>query len=427
MARHRKEPADGAPTGVRTLTVDVRRAAVAVPVLALLAGGMALTGRVTDTPAAPAAAAAAQPGTPQVPAAEITDRASITAADGEGAPALQVTPRAAAAGPPQAAAVRIDRTGVPARALQAYRHAAALLAKADPSCRLDWSLLAAIGRVESDHGRFGGNVLGADGVARPGIIGIALDGSRGTARIADTDGGRLDRDTTWDRAVGPMQFIPSTWRLVGSDAEPDGVRNPQDIDDATAAAGVYLCSGSGDLSRAADRYRAVHRYNHSDSYVRTVLAIAAAYASGVSEVSAAAVPAARVAGSGAAPGATASPSPEPSPPPSGPPPTEQRPATAAPGPTRSTAPARATAPALREEQAPADAVAGVVGGVTAAVDDVVSGVLRPARPADSPTAIPTGSEPAEPAPSPTCLSLLGRPISLLPGQLCEAVGGVLRP
>ena len=150
--------------------------------------------------------------------------------------------------------VRIDRSGIPARALEGYRRAEQLLATGDPSCHLDWALVAAIGRVESAHGSFGGNRLGTDGVARPGIVGIALDGSRGTARITDTDGGRWDGDGRFDRAVGPMQFIPGTWRSVGVDADGDGTTQPQDVDDAATATGVYLCSGSGDLRTSEDRY-----------------------------------------------------------------------------------------------------------------------------------------------------------------------------
>ena len=57
------------------------------------------------------------------------------------------------------------------------------------------------------------------GRAVPGIFGIALDGSHHTAVVRDTDGGQYDGDTTWDRAVGPMQFIPSTWSLVGVDGD----------------------------------------------------------------------------------------------------------------------------------------------------------------------------------------------------------------
>ena len=44
-----------------------------------------------------------------------------------------------------------------------------------------------------------------------------------------------------------MQFIPSTWSIVGVDADNDGQRNPQDVDDAALASAVYLCSGADDL------------------------------------------------------------------------------------------------------------------------------------------------------------------------------------
>jgi len=39
------------------------------------------------------------------------------------------------------------------------------------------------------------------------------------AGITATDGGLMDRDTAYDRAVGPMQFLPGTWRAVGTDAD----------------------------------------------------------------------------------------------------------------------------------------------------------------------------------------------------------------
>ncbi|MGZ4486054.1 MAG: lytic transglycosylase domain-containing protein, partial [Nocardioidaceae bacterium] len=90
-------------------------------------------------------------------------------------------------------------TGIPAAALRAYHDAATTLAREDPTCRLPWTLLAAIGRVESDHGRYGGSVLSADGVSHPSIIGIPLNGAGPVAAIRDTDGGRLDGDTVWDR------------------------------------------------------------------------------------------------------------------------------------------------------------------------------------------------------------------------------------
>ena len=93
---------------------------------------------------------------------------------------------------------------IPATALDAYQRAATVLRAVDPACKISWTLLAAVGRVESDHGRYGGAVLGTDGVSRPAVIGLPLDGSPGIATIRDTDAGELDRDPIWDRAVGTV-------------------------------------------------------------------------------------------------------------------------------------------------------------------------------------------------------------------------------
>jgi membrane-bound lytic murein transglycosylase B len=184
----------------------------------------------------------------------------------------------------------LDSTGIPARALDAYRKAATLVQAADPACNIDWALLAAIGRVESNHARFGGNQLDPAGVAQPGIIGIPLDGTNGTALIKDTDGGQWDGDTVYDRAVGPMQFIPGTWRAVGVDGDGDGVKNPQDMADAATSAAVYLCSGPGDLTRPGDLHSAIMRYNPSESYVATVTSIADTYRHGVTALPASYLP-----------------------------------------------------------------------------------------------------------------------------------------
>ncbi len=171
-------------------------------------------------------------------------------------------------------------SGIPAVALAAYQRAATIIDAADRSCHMPWQLVAAIGRVESDHGRSNGNVLTDRGIARPGIFGPVLDGRHGTTRISDTDLGRLDGDARFDRAVGPMQFIPSTWAIVGVDADNDGQRNPQDIYDASLGSAVYLCSGPDDLSTDAGQRASVFRYNHSQRYVDLVLAIEHAYLAG---------------------------------------------------------------------------------------------------------------------------------------------------
>ena len=186
-----------------------------------------------------------------------------------------IDPRAGADG----AVSSLSSSGIPSAALEAYRRAETLLSKADKSCKLPWNLVAAIGRVESNHGRSNGNALTADGLAKPGIYGVPLNGS-GVAKILDTDRGAFDKDTVWDRAVGPMQFIPGTWSSAGIDSDNDGNKNPQDIDDAAAAAGVYLCAGSDDLSTDPGARSATHRYNHSNSYVDLVMKISAAYAAG---------------------------------------------------------------------------------------------------------------------------------------------------
>ncbi|HET6394851.1 MAG TPA: lytic transglycosylase domain-containing protein, partial [Blastococcus sp.] len=188
-----------------------------------------------------------------------------TAAEPESVPAAQTGAAEASA---------LASSGIPTTALEAYQRAAA---GSPAACHITWPLIAAIGRVESDHGRFAGSVLRTDGRSTPPIIGIALDGTR-SALIRDTDGGRLDGDPVYDRAVGPTQFIPSTWKTYASDGDSDGISDPLDIDDAAAATAKYLCAAGGDLSSVAGQTRAVFAYNHSASYVSTVLTLAATYA-----------------------------------------------------------------------------------------------------------------------------------------------------
>ena len=171
--------------------------------------------------------------------------------------------------------------GLPSAARNAYERAARTMAGVDPACQLPWTLLAGVGRVESDHGRYGGSVLGANGVSRPLIIGVALDGVGPVAAIPDTDNGRLDKDKVWDRAVGPMQFIPSTWEGSARDGDGDGVSSPNDIDDAALAAAAYLCSGSGSVLGESAMSAAIFRYNASKDYVALVMAMEEGYRTGV--------------------------------------------------------------------------------------------------------------------------------------------------
>jgi membrane-bound lytic murein transglycosylase B len=174
----------------------------------------------------------------------------------------------------------LDAGGIPTVAVEAYQRAAAALAVKDSACHLPWQLLAAIGRVESDNGQFGGAVLLADGYGTRPIYGIPLDGRNGVALIRDTDGGRLDGDPNFDRAVGPMQFIPSTWAVYGVDGNGDGKKDPNNIFDAALAAADYLCAGGGNLANPAQETAAVLSYNDADEYARVVLTLAASYEHG---------------------------------------------------------------------------------------------------------------------------------------------------
>ncbi len=167
--------------------------------------------------------------------------------------------------------------GIPVVASRAYQHAADLTNQRTVGCGIPWTLLAAIGRVESDHGRFAGSVLLANGLSTPRIIGIPLNGV-GTGLVLDTDHGVLDGDPVYDHAVGPMQFIPSTWAYYATDGNGDGVADPFNIYDAAAAAAKYLCNAGADLRTRAGRIQAVLTYNHSDSYVASVLSLEETYA-----------------------------------------------------------------------------------------------------------------------------------------------------
>lgn len=165
--------------------------------------------------------------------------------------------------------------------LPAYVAAADQVPQVVPGCTgLEWPVLAGIGRVESHHAR--GSEIDVDGRTDPLIFGPRLDGSGVGGNVTpfrDTDGGRWDGDTEFDRAVGPMQFIPTSWELYGQDATGDGLADPHNIHDATLAAAVHLCGFSPiDLSDRRELRRAVLRYNQSGEYADTVLRWADRYA-----------------------------------------------------------------------------------------------------------------------------------------------------
>jgi membrane-bound lytic murein transglycosylase B len=161
------------------------------------------------------------------------------------------------------------KLGIPLPAMQAYGFAELAAAATTPNCQLRWTTLAGIGKVESAHGQDNAN-LAADGGALPPIIGAPLDGQDGRLRIADTDQGKLDLDRTWDHAIGPMQFIPSTWAVYGADADGNGIADINNVNDAALAAAHYLCAGNRNLSLAGDWWAAIMSYNAVQAYGRDV-------------------------------------------------------------------------------------------------------------------------------------------------------------
>ncbi len=261
----------------RTMRLPWRAIAGALPAVALIGSGVALA-TTGGNPATDIVADSSPLVT--VPSAPLQYQEAQAIPPLPAPPEAEPTPAYQSAGLPPS----MSANGIPAAALAAYRRAATIVDAADTECRIDWALIAAIGKVESNHGRYGGNGIDRSGTVRPGIYGIPLNGSNDTAVIRDSDGGAYDRDLTWDRAVGPMQFIPGTWKVVGVDANGDGRKDPQNLADAATATAVYLCSGPGDLSTGSGARSAVLRYNHSDAYADQVLAIAAGYRGGFTVV-----------------------------------------------------------------------------------------------------------------------------------------------
>ncbi|GGV16089.1 lytic transglycosylase [Streptomyces griseoflavus] len=171
--------------------------------------------------------------------------------------------------------------GIPATVLDAYKQAEAALREKKPGCNLPWQLLAAIGKVESGQAR--GGRVDADGTTLSPILGPQLDGN-GFALIKDTDDGAYDGNSTYDQAVGPMQFIPSTWKWAGRDGNADGRKDPNNIYDAALAAGHYLCRFDWDLSDRRDLRKAILSYNNSTDYLNTVLSWLEYYRKGTHEI-----------------------------------------------------------------------------------------------------------------------------------------------
>ncbi|HEU5475502.1 MAG TPA: lytic murein transglycosylase [Actinophytocola sp.] len=293
---------------------------------------------------------------------------------------------------------------IPTTVLDAYRRARDAINLAQPGCRLPLELLAAIGKVETGHAR-GGQVDTNGNTMRP-ILGPALNGN-GFAAIADTDGGALDGDTTWDRAVGPMQFIPGTWRRWASDGNGDRRSDPHNVYDASLAAARYLCAANRDLGTPEGLDAAILSYNHSTSYRNLVLRWMQNYRGGTVVVPDATglppvviVPTVPPAGPPAAPGTT----------------TPAPPATTAPNPPVTTTPTP-PAPTTTTPAPP----------TTTEPPATPNTTEPPATPNTTTTAPPT-TEPAPPASTePAPPTSTTAPVTGLVGGLVCGVAGLLDP
>jgi hypothetical protein len=167
------------------------------------------------------------------------------------------------------------RAGIPAPAVRAYANAQL----SEPrGCEVGWTTLAGIGWVESRHGTIGDRALRADGRSSAPILGPALDGREFAAIPATPETTAWHGDPRWDHAVGPLQFIPSTWETWGADGDGDGTADPNDLDDAAYTAVRYLCADGHDLTSGAGWADAIFSYNHARSYVDAVYAAATSYA-----------------------------------------------------------------------------------------------------------------------------------------------------
>lgn len=162
---------------------------------------------------------------------------------------------------------------IPPRMLTAYKKAVQLVGRYLPQCRgMRWPILAGIAKVESNHAI--GRTIADNGDIRPRIYGVLLNGTGAggnTTSFPDTDNGWWDATASGERAVGPFQFLPSTWEGIGKDANGDKTADPHNADDAALGAAVYLCGNGRDLMKRSQLEAAILQYNHSNEYVANVL------------------------------------------------------------------------------------------------------------------------------------------------------------
>ncbi|MBF6466413.1 lytic murein transglycosylase [Nocardia beijingensis] len=277
MGRHRKQP-----------PATARRSSVIALTGLVPAGLVSVTAASEVGDAVPLAAAVQTPddqsvqgARPQAAAEPVAAAEFVAHAMAKAAPtATPLVKTVALPNGRQPAAMQAGPLGVPGVAVAAYQNAERVLAAENPVCGMPWSLLAGIGRVESTHA-FGGKA-DADGNPLSPVYGPVLDGSlTGNHVVRDSDDGALDGLDGYDRAIGPMQFLPDTWKRYAADGNGDGIADPQNLFDAALTAGKYLCDGGLNMRDLAQQSKAILRYNHSMAYVANVMAWETSYSTGV--------------------------------------------------------------------------------------------------------------------------------------------------
>ena len=128
---------------------------------------------------------------------------------------------------------RVDLAGPPRAKAGQLRTLVTIYRNAGYQYGIDWRVLAAINRVETNLGR--------------------------NTHVSSAG------------AVGWMQFLPSTWRRWGVDASGDGIADPYDPQDAIFSAARYLDAAGA----RKNLRRAIFAYNHANWYVNEILSIAA--------------------------------------------------------------------------------------------------------------------------------------------------------
>ncbi|WP_189026401.1 lytic transglycosylase domain-containing protein [Nocardia rhizosphaerihabitans] len=276
MGRHRKQPA-----------TTVRRSSLIALTGLVPAGLVAVTAAATDaTTTSTAAVEHDLPGVdpeaaPELVAApQAVDIAEVAHAEARQSPSADPVVKTVALPDDRASAdLPAGPLGIPGIAVAAYQSAEEQLAVENPHCGMSWSLLAGIGRVESTHAY---GKADADGNPIKAVYGPVLDGSLyGNNVIYDSDGGELDGLGGYDRAIGPMQFLPETWHRYAADGNGDGVADPQNLFDAALTAGRYLCDGGLNMRDLSQQSKAILRYNNSMAYVANVMAWSGSYSSGL--------------------------------------------------------------------------------------------------------------------------------------------------